>query len=1221
MKANARPDVERELSRLKDFQRATVDYVHDRLYGADPVRRFLVADEVGLGKTLVARGVIAKAIDHLWDSVDRIDVVYICSNNQIAGQNLKKLRVGATEEIHHADRLTMLPKAIGQLQGQKVNFVSFTPGTSFNLKGSGGGKAPERVLLYRMLQDGLGDSSLRAQRWVRFFEGGSSTDSFKRQLKNFDGYERDDIPPEMVESFATSVTASSFDGVPLLDVLYDCADEFNYLRKGKKVPYKTSARRYRLIGQLRHLIAEASVAKLEPDLVILDEFQRFKSLMDTEDETSELAHALFNHADAKLLLLSATPFKMYTLPDDEEGEDHYEDFQRTVEFLAGKDRAVAVTSHSSAMRTALYAGDVSAARDARDAAQAELRRVMVRTERLAATPDRDGMITAKELPGVEVSSRDVKAYVSDAAVGNILKSNDILEYWRSSPYLFEFMDAYQVKKRLEEAAEGVNAPLAEAMRLAGDRLSWDELKRYQPLDPGNAKMRGLVGDVLDRGAWKLAWIPPSLPYYELGGAYAEPDLRSFTKRLIFSSWTVVPKAIGAVMSYEAERRLLEGTTAGERAYDAARATALLTFQYTDGRYTGMPVLGILYPSLALAEAGDPLRVAQELNAQLPVSAGSYLARVRERVEALLGRLPDGRADGAADDRWYWAAPFLFDHLLEPETADEWLPWGSDDTTEDARDSRFDEHVEQAMEMDAADLGRRPDDLVDVLTSMAAAAPGVVALRAFARVLPTEQHYADPEIRMVASMAAWALRSMFNRPEITAVVRSSAAADEPYWRSVVAHCYAGGLEAVLDEYLHVLFESQGLFDKPLEEQTLGLIHPLDDALTLRSSTSSIHFFDAKAERVEIDRRHTLRSHFAVRFGRGTAEDSAVVQRESQVREAYNSPFWPFVLASTSVGQEGLDFHQYSHAIVHWNLPGNPVDLEQREGRVHRYKGHAVRKNAASAYGSRPQVSASANPWQTVFDLAAEDRPEGESEVFPYWVFPGQHAIERYTPVLPLSKETHALERLMRTVGAYRLVVGQPRQEDLLRYLGDQAANLTDLGIDLTPPFRAGSVPLSRPLAPSQARQGMPPPARASARSRQPRPNDSELAIQTDLQTNPWSSASDVGKRVGLSAGTVRGYLHGMHRWGLVELKMDSTARSPRGNGVSRYRWLDVPLGEPEPTELWLCDACATGMYGSPQRYHWATTEDARERHWEIMDALDDEDPAPPCDRCAGPVYDL
>ena len=54
------------MTQLKDFQRDTVDYVFDRLYGADDaVRRFLVADEVGLGKTLVARGVIAMALEHL----------------------------------------------------------------------------------------------------------------------------------------------------------------------------------------------------------------------------------------------------------------------------------------------------------------------------------------------------------------------------------------------------------------------------------------------------------------------------------------------------------------------------------------------------------------------------------------------------------------------------------------------------------------------------------------------------------------------------------------------------------------------------------------------------------------------------------------------------------------------------------------------------------------------------------------------------------------------------------------------------------------------------------------------------------------------------------------------------------------------------------------------------------------------------------------------------
>ena len=51
----------------------------------------------------------------------------------------------------------------------------------------------------------------------------------------------------------------------------------------------------------------------------------------------------------------------------------------------------------------------------------------------------------------------------------------------------------------------------------------------------------------------------------------------------------------------------------------------------------------------------------------------------------------------------------------------------------------------------------------------------------------------------------------------------------------------------------------------------------------------------------------------------------IQRVNNVRNAFNSPFRPFVLATTSVGQEGLDFHLYSRKVVHWNLPSNPIDV--------------------------------------------------------------------------------------------------------------------------------------------------------------------------------------------------------------------------------------------------------------------------------------------------------
>ncbi len=75
---------------LKDFQRRTVEHVDTAFFARDQ-RRFLVADEVGLGKTLVARGLVARTIQRLraqTPPVKRIDIVYICSNQEIARQNL-----------------------------------------------------------------------------------------------------------------------------------------------------------------------------------------------------------------------------------------------------------------------------------------------------------------------------------------------------------------------------------------------------------------------------------------------------------------------------------------------------------------------------------------------------------------------------------------------------------------------------------------------------------------------------------------------------------------------------------------------------------------------------------------------------------------------------------------------------------------------------------------------------------------------------------------------------------------------------------------------------------------------------------------------------------------------------------------------------------------------------------------------------------------------------
>lgn len=91
----------------------------------------------------------------------------------------------------------------------------------------------------------------------------------------------------------------------------------------------------------------------------------------------------------------------------------------------------------------------------------------------------------------------------------------------------------------------------------------------------------------------------------------------------------------------------------------------------------------------------------------------------------------------------------------------------------------------------------------------------------------------------------------------------------------------------------------------------------------------------------------------------------------------------------------------------------MDLEQREGRVHRFKGHAVRRNIATHYGFRiaaSLVERYADPRQALFNLGATDRAAGRSDLVPYWIYPvaGGARIERHVPAFPLGRDVQRLQ---------------------------------------------------------------------------------------------------------------------------------------------------------------------------------------------------------------------
>ena len=544
---NACPDTASVFAGLKDFQRATVDYAFERLYGPEPTRRFLVADEVGLGKTLVARGVIAKTIDHLWSQSKRINVIYICSNADIARQNVQRLNIPGCEITAQSTRLTLLPVQIQDLRRHRVNFVALTPGTSFDQTG-GGGRIEERALLYRLLDRAWEFDGSRASLYV--MQDYAQTASFTRALKALDPAEiNEQLAGAFVSALAAEVDSAKAAGSE------DLRSRFEQLRKvfcrsDARTPADASRQRTRWIGEIRRLLARVCLTALEPDLIILDEFQRFKHLLEEDSPAGELAQDLFDSdagQGARVLLLSATPYRKLSL-HHETDDDHYGDFLTLLGFLENGDVADCkkiLAEYRSALPAVRTPSGLEQLRKSKAALQSRLRRVMVRTERLATASQRGGMLRDAPPANAPLQSVDVRAFLGAQRIAETMKQGDVVEYWKSAPYLFNFMDTYALKEAFRNASE--DRDIVRLVRQFPESfLDLDRVKAYQAIEPANPRLRRLCNETVDRGMWRLLWMPPALNYYYVpAGPYASPELASVTKRLVFSAWHMVPRGFVA----------------------------------------------------------------------------------------------------------------------------------------------------------------------------------------------------------------------------------------------------------------------------------------------------------------------------------------------------------------------------------------------------------------------------------------------------------------------------------------------------------------------------------------------------------------------------------------------------------------------------------------------------------------------------------------------------
>jgi hypothetical protein len=1028
------------------FQERTSNYVIKRFWkDRDYAPRFLVADEVGLGKTMVAREVVGEALRRRGSRP--VDIVYLCSSQPVASQNLKRLKVKGHGGTIRASRLTLL--AVEPRSQDGVRYFALTPDTSFKVSGSSG-QVRERALIYWALR--------RAFRSPGFVE-------VMQQVcqSNWDG-RLDELkakPPDemMLSSFRDAVLGDAELVREIRSLARDIGESADQkaLRK----------RRNQLIGRLRRELAACSASALAADgVVIVDEFQRFADLLDErrrdEDPAVRLAEQLLQsaHHGRRLLLLSATP---YRIPGRqlEPGEKPYDDFAALMRFLAGKDEAARLASALSEFSRELSARppDPSAIKKARDAAQSALRRVMSRTERTTAT--RDGMV-AEDLRMLDPLPEDLSGALSARRIAQRLRTRDAVEYWKTAPFFLEFMRGYQFRKAAVAASGSHKRFVLREARQGRLLLDLPVLRRMDPVDPPSARMRDLLASAMPEGIERLLWAPASLPYAEGCGAFASAP--ADVKRLLFTEWQLAPDAISAMVSFEAERRLAAGMRLMRRRRKSTKSGSSLRHakfgKLGDMLRLGRPgraradptramaALAVILPFAALANVGDPLAAAVERKS--PVPKAEFATFVRRQIRAKLGSLGRDRG-GRVDERWYWAAPLLLDN---PDAVRLWLE--TDEQLAEVESAGLSAAICSVLDR-PEQLGRMPRHLADVLARVAIAAPGVTAFRAVRRTLG--QGISDATVRAAALRVARGFQTLFNLGDAAMAIQLHCSSPKvAYWRQVLEYCADGNLQAVLDEQLHLAADALALYDGTAEEKLSKAVAMVHGCLSLRRASVEVNNLERGSRSGGArDTAVRLRCRHGLRFAE-IKDAEGGVSRLDAVRDAFNSPFRPFILASTTVGQEGLDFHGWCHAVVHWNLPRSPVDLEQREGRVLRYKGHAVRLNVARGIGLAGLPAGfdtvTSDPWTAMFDAAATR--DHANPLAPFWVYenvPDPARVKRVLPILNCSRECDALPRLRERLATYRLVLGLPRQEDLLGRLernGVTAEQAWEWRIDLSPP---------------------------------------------------------------------------------------------------------------------------------------------------------------------------
>lgn len=979
--------------KLKDFQKATVEHIVN-IFKSKKQRRVLLSDEVGLGKTIVSKGVI-QAVGELSDEYGIWDdntyrVVYICSNANIVKQNTENLGI---EDVMNIDesRLSMqhfiVAKKVKELQKSKKSkpriLIPLTPGTSFNLQTSAG-NMNERALMFAILShlDDFKDHKTALKNRLNIY--GANGDNWTDII---DKYEKD-IKENVCTGYRENISKEVVND--------DCYQEAKDLLL-KAIALNDYNTTNKAITLFRIIFCKISMKELNPDLVIMDEFQRFSSLLDLEGNSEEamLTRTFFGKEDGPcILLVSATPYKPFTTLEElneNKIDEQYQDFNKLADFLfdGREDIVFQQVWHDYSKELCHISSDnLDILIAKKNIAEDTMYEAMSRTERYRNSSQDDTYL--------KISTGDIASYCQmQEVLGECNKMSEgrfgvktlPMEYAKSSPYLLSFMDKYKLKEKLAKAYTEHPWKIKQKQQYL---IKKKNINTYERIPSCNAKLDKLsnilFGEKGEKHGEQLFWIPASHPYYKVPASNVFAKNQDFSKVLVFSAWEMVPRMIACMISYAIEQKSISHAFPSATYTNTKENSEKDALDKQEGEKAGTGRLR--RESLELVTCcSDFLKDAYNPKAYLGNDLKEIKAGIKENFKNTS----------------------RFTLVEQPTTA------------------KFLLEAIKLLDSNTEEKILISEDGLDTLVNMAIGSPGIC----FYRLLGNKD--------LAQEAATKICNNIFNRRYNAAAIDIlyNKKSVQTYFKQVIDYCVMGNLQAVLDEFAYMIDErSNG--ERNVEMIQKRMIESFIDRNYQEIDTTESFGKEKK-------KKWRIRTHYAMPYGNIRMTDQAT-NRANDVRLAFNSPFRPFVLASTSVGQEGLDFHWYCRKIMHWNISSNPQDMEQREGRIDRYKSLFVRRNVAKFH---PETYT----WNEMFDLArTEAKDKGFCELVPYWSIPqdmlksiaetDREYIESIVPLYPLSMDYDRYRHMKSVLRLYRLTMGQPRQEELLESFKDMPAEDID-----------------------------------------------------------------------------------------------------------------------------------------------------------------------------------